>query len=497
MLFHRLELLIAARTGLQLWSRERGALRDTLAARVAALQLSHADDYRQLLQSDTQVAHSEWEHLFSCLTNNETYFFRDRGQMALLRDHILPELISRNQATRRLRIWSAGCSTGEEPYSLATLVNELLPRRGASSGPEWDTIILGTDIDGQALQQARRGIYGSWSLRMVEPALQQHYFHRVEGGWQVAGSSRSLVTFGVCNLVRDHFPGKVMGLYDMDLILCRNVFIYFEPDAVSAVLSKFAKTLRDGGYLMTGHTETVGKLVAPLQARSFPQSVIYQRITSPSVGVSDITAPGTTVAGPALRLASPAGVAHASIDVPPPQLRSEHRTGGERAASPTSVREGALTLVEQRDGASDDSPMLHTQHQPVCDRALLLQAYSYANLGSHEAATVCCRRLIQMCPFAIEPYELLATIAQEQKRYGEAKLLLKSALYLAPESARAYLELGALYHIEGDTIRARKMHLIALELLNKIPPGSTVGPFGGPTAHEWILHLKRLLAEGA
>ena len=187
---YRIEQLISARAGLQLRPREREALRGTLAARMAALHLRHADEYHQLLQAGTSDAESEWEQLMARLTNNESYFFRDKGQMALLRERILPELIARNQATRTLRLWSAGCSTGEEPYSLAMLVDELLPQRETASGADWEIVILGTDIDGPALEQARRGIYGSWSFRTMEPELQQRCFHRQEDGWQVAEASR-------------------------------------------------------------------------------------------------------------------------------------------------------------------------------------------------------------------------------------------------------------------------------------------------------------------
>ena len=123
-------------------------------------------------------------------------------------------------------------------------------------------------------------------------------------------------------------------------------------------------------------------------------------------------------------------------------------------------------------------------------------ARAHANLGHYEEATVCCRRLIEMRPLSSEPYELLASIAQEQSRYDEARMFLKKALYLAPASPIAYLELGALYRSEGDMVRARKMHVTALELLRTMPPESAVGSTGGPAAIEWIGHLQQMLTEG-
>ena len=155
--FPHLERLIAARTGLQLRDRDRDALRVSLAARMASLNLKHADDYQRLLEAGTPAAEREWELLTGRLTNNESYFFRDKGQMTLLRERLLPEMIARNREKRSLRLWSAGCSTGEEAYSLAILAQELLPQRETASGMPWQVFILGTDLDTHALEQARRG----------------------------------------------------------------------------------------------------------------------------------------------------------------------------------------------------------------------------------------------------------------------------------------------------------------------------------------------------
>ena len=489
-LSYRFERLIAARTGLQLRTRERDALHGLLTTRMAALHLRHAEEYHTLLQTaGTREAESEWDQLIGRLTNQESYFFRDKGQMALLRERILPELIARNQPRRTLRLWSAGCSTGEEAYSLAMLVDELLPQRGAASGSRWDIVILGTDIDEQALGQARRGIYGAWSFRTVEPAVKQRCFHRREGGWQVAESSRSLVTFRRCNLVGDPFPDMATGLHDMDLILCRNVFIYFEREAVSAVLLKFAQTLRDGGFLMTGHTETYGQTAEPLQARMFPESVLYERVPRASAD------PGPTPEVKAIARQATVrnqAVREAQVRRPSPV---EPQIASPRAAPPATP-ESAPVGTAAHYVAVEDLSTVQAPREPVGDNALLLQARTYANLGHYEEATTCCRRLMEEFPFSSEPYELLAAIAQEQERYDEAKLLLKKALYLAPESPRAYLELSALYRSEGDIARARKMQFTALDLLRQLPPEDAVGSAGGPNAHAWTLHLNQLLAEG-
>jgi chemotaxis protein methyltransferase CheR len=502
--FPHLERLITARTGLHLRPRERDALRVTLTERMAALHLNRPEDYQRLLEAGTPATEREWEQLTVRLTNNESYFFRDKGQMALLRDRLLPELFARNRERRTLRLWSAGCATGEEAYSLAFLVEELLPQFEDAVETPWKIVVFGTDIDTQALRKARRGIYSAWSFRTMEAAQRQRWFQPAEdGGWRIREKSRSLVTFRPCNLFADPFPGTTSGIYEMDLILCRNVFIYFAPAAVTTVLGKFAQTLREGGYLITGHSEMLGQRIDPLMTRHYPESVAYQR-------VGEVSAPTGEVERRAPRLRSTSSVQPAAPIVRP-VLRERARelptalsdaAGADSARSapaPVVPGESALAEAEACYSAGDNAgtiQRLETLPQPSGMRALLLLAHAQANLGHREEATACCRRLNAMFPFAAEPYELLASLAVEQGRYEEAKLLLKQALYLAPGSPTPYLELGHLYDREGDRERGRKMRATALELLKHMSAEATVGFSGGPTAQEWRRHLEQRLIEG-
>lgn len=504
-LLDRFQRLIVDHTGIRLRTGERQALRDAVAARMTALRLRHADEYYHVLRAGSHLAESEWEPLISYLTNNESYFFRDKGQMALLRERILPELIARNEEQRSLRLWSAGCSTGEEAYSLAMLVDDLLPQRRSSSDPRWKIVILGTDIDAAALRHARRGLYGSWSFRTMEPALQQRCFERREGGWQVAEAARSLVTFGRCNLVSDSFPSAVQDTRDMDLILCRNVFIYFAPEAVSAVLPKFARTLREGGYLMTGHTEIRGQPVEPLQSCMFPESVVYRRVGKVSDGAGNgavARQPFQTAGSTAstLRRQHPPAHSHEpAVEQPVSTTIPTPHAAPPKAVLQPLPAERTLAAVEDCYAASDFLAViraLQLQREPAGVRELMLLAHAHANLGHYDEATAWCHRLIKERPFASDSYELLAAIAQEERRSDDAKLLLKKALYLSPASPGAYLELGAIYRGEGDGARARTMDITALELLKQMPPESVVGSMGGPCARDWILHLSQLLAEG-
>jgi chemotaxis protein methyltransferase CheR len=200
-LLQRFTQLIASHTGLQLRKEEANKLRQTIQSRMALQQLISPEAYYQLLSIDTAASRREWEELILPLTIGETYFLRDSGQFSLLRHRILPELIERNQGTRSLRIWSAGCSTGEEPYSLAMLAHELLPSRS-----DWNIAILGTDVNKHAIAAAQRGIYRQHSLRAIDQGLRKRYFHQHQDGWELDARVRSMVSFGLVNLLKDPFP---------------------------------------------------------------------------------------------------------------------------------------------------------------------------------------------------------------------------------------------------------------------------------------------------
>jgi chemotaxis protein methyltransferase CheR len=465
-----LEALIAKRTGLRLRPRQRERLQQYLSGRLGELQLSRMELYIALLQEENVMAPLEWDRLISPLLNKESYFLRDKGQIALLLDQILPELIARNAATRKLRLWSAGCSTGEEAYSLALLVDELFSKMEDSARNRWDVRIFGTDIDEQAIAFARRGIYGAWSFRMVSPAVRDRWFHRKEEGWELDQAPRSMVEFARCNLVKDSFPSENAVLREMDLILCRNVFIYFFPETVATVISKFAQTLRPGGYLMTGHVESFENVPPNLLVRGFPESEIYQRC-NPS------ETPHRTPRGvePAEKRERQLGLDEFSRVLAPPEksnwvslahsLPPENRIGEVAVQPPT----------------------------PISGRAL-------ADIGRYDEAIAVCLRNLESNPFAFEPYELLASIAIEQGRDQDAKVFLKKAIYLAPSSPHLYIELGNFYESQRDLIRARKMFRAALELLEKMPPSQLVSDpkvETVATAADCIAHLSKLNPEGA
>jgi chemotaxis protein methyltransferase CheR len=261
--------LIAQQTGLEIRERDQADLSEKIFVRMKALNIFFPEEYYQLLGYNTIQSYEEWQQLVLLLTNLESYFFRDKEQFSLLRDRILPELIQSKENNKTLRICSAGCSTGEEPLSLAILLKELIP-----DPEQWNLMILGVDINQEALKKAKQGIYTPWSLRSIDPEIRERYFLHSNNQYCLDMQIRQMVKFKYINLVKDSF-NEDNEMIDIDLIICRNVFIYFEASAIAKILDKFNQILQPLGYLITGHTELFGQDLSHFETKLFPESLVY------------------------------------------------------------------------------------------------------------------------------------------------------------------------------------------------------------------------------
>lgn len=462
--------LIATTLGIHIRPSDQLTLWKKLLTRVKALSLPSPEAYYQLLdQSQSAPGRAEWRELANLITTTETYFFRDSGQFSLLRNYVLPELISRKRALAtqsacrpQLRLWSAGCSTGEEAYSLAIVLDQLLSDRS-----QWDILILGTDVNHSTITRARQGIYSDWSFRAVAPEVQQDYFRRHWEGWEIAAPIRQMVKFRPGNLVQDGYPEVHAELHDLDLIICRNVFIYFEPQAIDQVLKKFYATLSPGGYLMTGHLELHGQAIDGFQVRSFPESALYQRPSQPAPApiLPVLTPPLTSplpLPQPTLATIPVPSVGRTTLVSPPPTVAPQQTP--QAAPEETAV---ILSLLSQKAYPAAILQIRQLlQEQPKHFQAYCWLAKAQANLADYSEAIQACEQAIALNPLASEPYYLLAQIAEERGDLEQAKTLLKRIIYLAPKSVFSYWELGQLYAAEGNRAKAEKLWRSAQALLN-------------------------------
>lgn len=252
--------------GLDLELYKRTFLERRLAIRMHARQCADYAGYAQLLRQDP----SEYEPLLNALRINFTRFFRDESTFEALRDKVLPALLQARAAQHKLRLWCAGGAGGEEPYSLAILVCSLLGKEL----PAWQLSIEATDIDQRSIEGARRGLYATQSLKDLSPPFQNlanAYFTLVDSHHQVLPLLNSMVTFKVHDLTRDPCP------LDLDLLLCRNVLIYFDRLQQERLYQSFYQAIRPGGYLVLGKSEILpmnwARQFLPVDLREH----IYQR----------------------------------------------------------------------------------------------------------------------------------------------------------------------------------------------------------------------------
>jgi chemotaxis protein methyltransferase CheR len=217
--YERFQKLILTRTGLLFGSKRHHALGKGVLAQAQAAANGDLDMYLSLL-TDAETDSPLWDALIDALTIGETYFFRDNCQIQALRQHILPLIISEHQHDRKIRIWSAGCASGEEPYTLAMLLSELI-----FGIDQWNITILATDINKQVLKKGARARYRSWSFRQTDATVQSRYFRYRQGEYQLVQGIRQYVQFAYLNLNEPVYPSLATNTHAMDLILCRNVAI--------------------------------------------------------------------------------------------------------------------------------------------------------------------------------------------------------------------------------------------------------------------------------
>jgi chemotaxis protein methyltransferase CheR len=246
--FRMLGQLVRSHCGLHFGEDARFLLEKRLARRMRELELSSFSAYHSRIRNGG-MGEDELPHLIDELTTNETYFFREYNQLRALVDEIFPEL-QQQQARqgRAINVWSAGCSSGEEPYTIAMLARE------AGLQPGKDVRIYASDISRRMLRKARGGAYREASFRDTDPSLREKYFHEKDRTWQIRDEIKRDVDFIHLNLLD---RSRIALLGTLDVILCRNVIIYFDLETKSEVIQMFYEKLRPGGHLLLGHSESL------------------------------------------------------------------------------------------------------------------------------------------------------------------------------------------------------------------------------------------------
>jgi chemotaxis protein methyltransferase CheR len=267
--FRLLRDLIHEYCGIYFDDGSKYLLERRLSRRLQQRQLRSYEEYYRFLRYDRK-RDDEMSILVDNLTTNETYFFRELPQLTAFSEEILPDLRRTLEDRKSLRIWSAGCSTGEEPYTIAILLLE-----SGDWWRDWQIEILGSDINQRVLHTARKGVYKKGSLRATPPAMVQKYFiDEGRGDYRIIDRVRELVSFSFMNLLD---PFKMSLVRDVDVVFCRNVIIYFDREAKKKVIESFHDKLRDGGYLLLGHSESLINISNAFVLRTLRNDMVYQK----------------------------------------------------------------------------------------------------------------------------------------------------------------------------------------------------------------------------
>jgi chemotaxis protein methyltransferase CheR len=447
---------------------ERGLMR-----RVQALRMESLSAYFDFLTA-TPDNYDEINKLLGLLTIGETSFFRYRSHRQAVLDYVIPRLMEQNKSHGKLRFWSAGCSTGEEPYSLAIMLLENFPEL-----VDWDIQILATDINKRALRQAREGLYGERSLRMMEEVLKERYFEKVDNYFLLSEQARRMVRFEYLNLQTDPFPAANNATRDIDLLLCRNVLIYFELETIRRIIEKFSQVLRPQGFLFMGHAETMQNVSDQFQRHHQNNAFFYQRKERASI------AAGVTESVPARNVRRTETV----VQVPAKTALAEPKKVVLR--NPEQLYRDALFAFDHEKFA--ESAKLFEQileQQPTNAKALVGKGLLLANQGKNDDARICCARAIKGNDLLPEAYLLRGLILDMEGFLERALVEYQKVLWLDPAFVMAHYLSAKVHGRLADTEKKRRSLRNTIRVLEQAADQAQI-PFSGGLSRGVFLEIVR------
>ena len=442
---------VAIRTGLHFPPERWGDLERGIAAAAPDFDFPDGESCARWLLSAPlprrMNARNVDEILASHLSVGETYFFREKRSLEILVEQVLPQLMQARRYERRLRIWSAGCSTGEEAYTIAMLLDGLIPDL-----KDWNVTILATDFNPKFLCKAAQGVYGEWSFRDAPSWLRGRYFTgRKDGRYEILPRIRKMVAFSYLNFADDVYPSLSNNTGAMDIIFCRNVLMYFTSQRAKQVVGNFHRALVDGGWLIVSPAEASNTLLPSFAPVEFPGAVLYRKSADAALSVSPVSG-----------------------------SKQEESISWERSpeivevAAPATPHDAALFSVPE--------PVQKLAAQPDEREIPSLMTRNCANQGRLDEALEWCERAIAADKLNPTHHYLLATILQEQGRHDTAIQSLMRALYLDPDFVLAHFALGNLHQSQRRYRQAQRYFENTLLLLRRHPPEETLPQADGLTA---------------
>ncbi len=412
------------------------------------------------------------EVLASHLTIGETYFFREPRAFEVLAQEVLPAFIhARRGREQRLRLWSAACCSGEEAYSLAMLLHQVLP-----DIQNWQIKILATDINPRFLRRATAGSYTDWSFRNAPPGLKERYFIRQESNrYEVIPEIKAMVTFAHLNLAEDGYPSLATETNAMDLIFCRNVLMYFKVAQIERVVAGLHHSLVDDGWLVVSPSETSQALFSRFTTRNFPGAIFYQKGAPSPKTSSSFPRSGSAATSPVATTARKSAA------------KSKPPAAGTRT-SPDSQSIGKIlaeadALYEEGQYGEAAEVLLKVIEQPSPDSRLFSRlARALANQGKLDEALLWCDRWISADKIDPAGHYLRAVILLERGDNAGARVALQRAIFLSPTFVVAHFALGNLALVAGNSREATRHFNNVRQLLSRLRPEEALPESDGLTA---------------
>jgi chemotaxis protein methyltransferase CheR len=451
----------------------------------AAQESGRQDDLPRYVEELLSPTREQTQVLASHLTVGETYFFRENRSLKAFEKYIVPELI-RTRTDKAIRVWSAGCATGEEPYSIAITLGKLTPVL-----EKWDVQILATDLNSKSLQKASEGIYAEWSFRGVPSWVRSAYFEAIEKDrWAIANTIKRMVSFAQFNLMEDLLPPHSDSATDFDVIFCRNVLMYFTPAGTRKAVRQLYRFLANDGWLIVSPTETSHELFSEFAAVSFGDVTLYRKAAAHpgKTLISPFAASGENGSG--LRLFEQS---FENSETAMAQFcdSTQLRDGGEAHsanAEELSLLNGQAPALHQAGHHADvpqatGTPPSQTDDSKNNDaQAMLRLARECANEGQLAAALVWCDKAIAADKMAARAYYLRATILQEQGSLSDAVFAFRRTVYVEPQFVLGHFSLGSLALNFGKPRESEKYFENVLLLLAQYEPEDIVPESEGLSA---------------
>lgn len=469
--------LILEESGIYFGPDQRDSLSLSLAERMQKAKIGSFRDYYNFLASGSE-GRKEIPNLLDVITVGETEFFRTPAHFDVLREFILPEIMRRKSAFLNtfaldagaffpepvIKIWSAGCSTGEEPYSIAMTVLETVPQ--AANGA---VSVFTTDVNRERIEKAKIGLYNKKTVRNLGPEILDKYFTKVGDRYEVTALVKKMVRFSRHNLARDRFD--LENMRDADIIFCRNVLIYFDLPTTKRIIDNFYDSLNDDGYLIIGPAESLWQISSKFRAVEFPHVFVHRKqlgfvaetekpfINIPELNLEDI-------------LPSIAPPIEAQTEVPlyEEEIKASHDQGAANV-----VYEEGIRLFKEK----DYEKAIAVFDGIIAENPKFIQAYFakatiLSNQGEYEKAIAELKKIIRVDNLFIEAYYLMGVLFNKIGDMGRAIEGFQKVIYIDPAIVLAYFNLGNIFYCQQRFNKAKREFKNAIDILTKRPQDEVV-----------------------